>query len=62
MLKLSQKKTCENCKALLLLQYSTKCELGYDFDAYFKPLEPCPKPKTYADFVQCVKWYMKKGD
>ena len=46
------KKTCEGCKALELSQYTARCLLGYKFDERFKPLEQCPKPKTYADFFE----------
>jgi hypothetical protein len=59
MIKLSQKRTCENCKALYQSQYINKCELGYKFDKYFKPIEPCPKPKTYIELIECRKWYIK---
>lgn len=30
-----------------------KCDLGYKYDQYFKPTEPCPKPKTYEEYIEC---------
>ena len=53
MIKLSQKRTCEGCRALLQIQYIDRCELGYKFDDNFKPLQSCPKPKTNSEFIQC---------
>ena len=59
MIKLSQKRTCESCKAMYQSQYIDRCELGYQFDKHFKPLEICPKPKTYSEYYECRQWYMK---
>lgn len=59
MIKLSQKKTCENCRALEQYQYVNGCILGYVFNEKFKPLEPCPKPKTWNDLIECRKRYIK---
>lgn len=59
MIKLSQKKTCENCKAIYQSQYVDRCELGYSFDKHFKPTEPCPKPKTFMELIECRELYMK---
>lgn len=60
MIKLNQKRTCEGCKALYMEQgIIHRCNLGYKYDSHFKPLEPCPKPKTCMDIIECEKWYKK---
>lgn len=62
MIKLSQKRTCEGCKALIQpvwSRYIFICSLGYSFDEKYKPLEVCPKPKTIADLIECNKYYKK---
>jgi hypothetical protein len=56
---LSQKRTCSGCRALYQSQYMDRCELGYKFNGNFKPLEPCPKPRTNSDFIECCKFYKK---
>ncbi|KJS85009.1 MAG: hypothetical protein JM58_09595 [Peptococcaceae bacterium BICA1-8] len=58
-IKLSQKRTCERCKALYISQYDVKCQLGYFLDIKINPTEPCPKPMTYIELIECKKWYMK---
>jgi hypothetical protein len=57
MVKMSQKRTCEGCKALDQRQYINDCLLGYKFDEHFKPLEICPKPKTYEQYIESKQWY-----
>lgn len=59
MIKITQKRTCAGCKALSQEQYTSDCLLGYKFDRHFKPLEPCPKPKTNDDFCECHRWYKR---
>jgi len=59
MIRLSQKRTCNNCIALYQSQYIDRCELGYKFNEKFIPLTPCPKPLTYNDLIECRKWYKK---
>ena len=53
---LRQNYTCENCKAWGI---DGKCVLGYknEFNHYTdcKPLEKCPKPTKYNEFVRCSK-------
>ena len=47
------KRTCNGCKALKMEQYNCECLLGYKFDKHnFKPLEECPKPKTFMKFIE----------
>jgi hypothetical protein len=60
MIKISQKKTCNGCKALDLRQNTSQCLLCYSFDEEFKPKEPCPKPKTYMEFIECRENYQKE--
>jgi len=57
MIKLSQKRTCNNCKALLQEQYLSRCELGYNFNKDYRPVEICPKPKTILELIECWKLY-----
>lgn len=59
-MKISQKRTCEGCRALYQGQYIDKCELGYMFNEKFKPLEQCPKPKTLNELLECIEWYKKQ--
>jgi len=56
---ISQKKTCERCKALKLDQGWYSCKLGYDINQNGIPLEPCPKPKTYTEEFLCREYYKK---
>jgi hypothetical protein len=60
MVKLSKKRTCEGCKALDMRQYVSECILGYKIDDNFKPTEPCLKPKTYSEFIECNKLIERK--
>jgi hypothetical protein len=61
MIKLSQKRTCEGCRALdiILFKPLIKCTLGYDVNTKFEPLEPCPKPKTFMELFECQRLYKK---
>lgn len=56
---MSQKRTCESCKALILNNGWYSCELGYDINQKGIPLEHCPKPKTYMDEFHCQQYYRK---
>lgn len=60
MIRLSQKRTCEDCRALKMDQYTNKCVLGYKYE-HFVPLGSCPKPKTYNDLSECEKYYKKNN-
>lgn len=66
----SQKKNCNRCKAILRSDSEqVKCRLGYalnlfsldehGFSAWGEPLEPCPKPLTYSDYLHADKHYKK---
>lgn len=57
-----KKKNCSGCRALV----GTNCSLGYKteteqeivtkrFVNYTKPLEECPKPKIYSDYIYLLK-------
>lgn len=57
------KRTCSGCKALRFLQ-DMGCSLGYNNKdpnnsqlgiRVCAPQEPCPKPKTYKEFIQLTK-------
>lgn len=56
------KRNCNNCKALQkdFCGYGYRCVLGYKIEGLkeyegitvsYKPLEECPKPKTFSDYV-----------
>lgn len=50
------KRSCKGCKALSetgIIGY--KCELGYKTDSFMKPLEECPKPRTYAQYIKEIE-------
>lgn len=58
----SQKKTCYKCKALCQNRSSYSCNLGYGLnmlDLKIYPTEPCPKPTTVNDLIECMKHYRK---
>ena len=49
------KKTCKGCYAAItgvhpLYGEPYGCELGYKTDGHGKPLEECPKPKSWTKF------------
>lgn len=55
------KRNCNNCKALVkdINNLGCKCGLGHKIEVIqeyegipvsYKPLEECPKPKTYSDY------------
>ena len=65
-----QKKNCKRCKAVLHNSNGhIECRLGYElsmfsFDehglgSWGEPLEPCPKPLTYSDYLHADKHYKK---
>ena len=59
----TKKQNCKRCKAFLKNSNGTpsECRLGYELivvaneswglTARGVPQEPCPKPKTYADYI-----------
>ena len=48
----TMKRTCDGCRAYETGQGGTqRCWLGYEMDDIGKPLTPCPKPKTYRDYI-----------
>jgi len=57
-MRISQKRTCERCRAIDYHRISPICLLGYRVKAKEVkgtvlnsfPLEPCPKPITYSDY------------
>ena len=63
---ISQKRTCKGCRACIQEYGYNTCELRYDIErpvnpyGYGKPLEPCPKPLTISDYLECLELY-KKG-
>lgn len=49
------KKTCNGCYAAITGMHPMYgephgCELGYKTDGHGKPLEECPKPKSWTQF------------
>ena len=52
------KKTCNGCRALVYGFQEMMCELKFETEPIYldgrvisyKPLEQCPKPKTYEDY------------
>jgi len=57
------KRTCWGCKALD--EDTLKCELKYkntyEYDKlqilkFVKPIEPCPKPKTFSKLIEYKSW------
>ena len=63
LIKISQKKTCNGCKALNMSQYTHNCLLGYKCEKFInlksiiEPQIPCPKPCNYNDLIECQKQY-----
>jgi len=62
-MKLSQKRTCNGCKALEDSSYAAHCQLHIPVKPLktvggivvsFKPLAPCPKPKTIKDWLRVI--------
>lgn len=50
------KRTCKGCKALTevgVIAYN--CEFGYKTDGFAKPLEDCPKPRTYEEYIKLLE-------
>ena len=56
------KRNCNGCKALIEdFKFGQRCSLGYKIEILklyygipvsYKPLEKCPKPKTFKEFVK----------
>lgn len=47
------KRSCIRCKALRQLGvWLYECEFGYKTDGFTKPLENCPKPTTYEEYIK----------
>lgn len=67
MINLSLKKTCIGCRAFVEDGIRSTCELGYSLNiaepipgmCLIAPAEPCPKPRTYADYFDASKNYRK---
>ena len=67
---ISQKKTCNGCRAYCGTVSTPYCELGYPidlkaFDAlgftqFGIPKVPCPKPRNYSQFNECHDLYQFK--
>lgn len=54
---LKKNRTCTGCRALEYIGYGGRkyeCELDYLMNDE-KPLEPCPKPKTYDQLINSPK-------
>lgn len=50
------KRTCNRCKASREVGfYGYECEFGYKTDMFLTPLEECPKPTTYEEYLECIK-------
>lgn len=46
------KKSCDGCKAFRMDRCDSYCDLGYNIDSIkWKPLEQCPKPRTYMELI-----------
>jgi hypothetical protein len=67
-IEIKQRKNCGSCRALGNSRHYPNCSLGYKItptktisgiyvDA--KPDEPCPKPLTVTDFVECIRNYKR---
>jgi hypothetical protein len=66
---MGQKQNCNRCKALYNIQNHIHCELGYNiigkadklalviYDNQIFPQEPCPKPLTNDDLIECLEIY-----
>lgn len=51
---MKDKKTCAGCRALKSCSSASYCELGFRINEKNSvPLEPCPKPRTYLDLLEC---------
>lgn len=63
-MKLSQKKTCNGCRAYPLEVYKSVCQLGVSIKREtvidgvlyrFRPQDPCYKPLKTSDFVSLLE-------
>lgn len=57
-MKISQKRTCNNCRAMQRLRLRGWCSLGYKTEGEpwdLKPMEPCPKPLTHREIIEIRK-------
>lgn len=61
------KRNCNNCKALqkCVSCSGSECKLGYkievteEYDGIpitYKPVEECPKPKTFYEYAEYLSW------
>ena len=57
------KKSCDDCRALDTRNKRYICDLGFEIEEVYwkthykvgaKPLEECPKPKTYNKFYELL--------
>lgn len=62
-MKLSQKRTCNNCRASTATTtcwpMTWGCELYYRVGDRHTPLEPCPKPTTIEEYLFALNNYKK---
>lgn len=69
-MKMGQKKNCEGCRAIGQSQGQwANCQLGYNNMGRYipnmgiyeiKPQEPCPKPKTFSDYIEASNTLKKE--
>jgi hypothetical protein len=52
-MKLKNAKTCDGCRAYEGYKGNLSCSLHYSNTLTGEPLEPCPKPKTYDQLINC---------
>lgn len=60
LMKISQKRTCNQC--VVFIDFADHCDLGYKINGHVTPsipLEPCPKPKTYDEYMEALYKYKK---
>jgi len=49
------KRTCKRRKAMREVGVVTyECEFGYKTNGFAKPLEECPKPTTYDEYIKVI--------
>ena len=59
-----KKKTCDRCRALQMLSGETpRCLLGFQIDCdKVAPLEICPKPLIYTEFIELRNELIRGGN
>ena len=59
-IKLSKKRSCDDCKAFQESKGRARCELNFDIEVgKYEPSEPCYKPRTNMQFAYAQK--LKQG-